>query len=104
MSGFVLSSGSTVLCNHGGKVQATLPESSVTVAGQPAIAQGSAFTVSACANAPTAGGPCTMASWVVAATKVMVKGKPMLLIDSKAVCAPAGQVSSIAVQSKVIAA
>lgn len=104
MSGFILSSGSTILCNHGGKVQATLTESSVTIAGQPAIALGSPFTVSACANAPTAGGPCATASWVVGATKVMVKGKPMLLIDSKAVCAPAGQVSSIAVQAKVTAA
>jgi uncharacterized Zn-binding protein involved in type VI secretion len=91
------------MCNHAGKVQATMPESSVTILGQPAISQGAPFTVSACSNAPTAGGPCTIASWVVASTKVMIKGKPALLVDSKAMAAPTGQVTSIPVQAKVTA-
>lgn len=103
MSGFILSSGSTVLCNHAGKVQATVPASRVTIMNQPVITQGPPFTVSACSNAPTAGGPCTLASWVVASTKVTIMGNPALLVDSKATAAPTGQVTSIAVQAKVTA-
>ncbi|NUQ72152.1 MAG: hypothetical protein HUU21_01040 [Polyangiaceae bacterium] len=103
MSGFILSSGSTVLCNHAGKVQATLPESRVTIMNQPAITEGAPFTVSACSNAPNAGGPCVLASWVVASSKVTIMGKRALLVNSKAVASPSGQVTSIAVQAKVTA-
>jgi hypothetical protein len=40
---------------------------------------------------------------VVASTKVTIMGKPALLVDSKAMAAPTGQVTSIAVQAKVTA-
>jgi hypothetical protein len=90
MPGYVLHSGATVLCLHGGQAQPTAPLPRVKVGGQAAAGQAAPYTVSGCALPSNAGGPCVTAQWVVAATRVKSTGIALLLQDSTAVCAPTG--------------
>lgn len=104
MSGFIVAMDSKGICAHGGQVQATTPEAKVLLSGQPAVTQGGAFVISGCPNPPPPSnvGPCASATWVKAATKVTIGGRPALLMDSSAVCAPTGaSVTEISVQAKV---
>ena len=49
------------------------------------------YLVAGCAFVPPAGnGPCVTAQWVVAATRVLVSGQPVVLLDSQAICTPTG--------------
>ena len=51
----------------------------------------------------TVGGPCVTAQYVMGATRVLVAGQPVLLIDSQAVCAPTGTpLVPVATQPRVI--
>jgi len=98
MPGFVLTSGSTVTCLHGGQAMATAPNPRVKAAGQPVVVQTTAYTVAGCAFVPPAGnGPCVTAQWVSAATRVRAGGAPLVLQDSQAVCTPTGTGLLIAV-------
>jgi len=92
MSGFLLHSGATVLCSHGGQAQPTVVNTSVTVGGQPTVTISSTYTVSGCSfpPPPTANGPCVTAQFVTAATRVTSNGQPLLLLDSQAICTPTG--------------
>jgi hypothetical protein len=91
MPGFVLTSGSVVTCLHGGQAQATAPNPRVQVGGQPVVVQTTAYAVAGCAFVPPAGnGPCVTGQWVVAATRVLAGGAPLVLQDSQAVCVPTG--------------
>jgi hypothetical protein len=89
--GYLLHSGATVLCAHGGQATATSPNPRVKVGGQPVTTQPAPYTVAGCPFVPPAGnGPCVTAQWVVAALRVKAGGQPVLLQDSQAVCAPTG--------------
>jgi hypothetical protein len=104
MPGLILTAGSTVLCAHGGKAQPSAPVPRVTLGGQPVVAQAAPHMVSGCPFPPASGGPCVVAQWATAATRVTVMGQPVLLADSAAVCAPTGApVNIIPVQSRVTA-
>lgn len=90
MPGFVLHVGATVLCMHGGQAQPTVPVPRVLLGGQPAVGQAAPYVVAGCPFVPPAPGPCVTAQWVVAATRVLSGGVPLVLQDSVAVCAPTG--------------
>ncbi len=82
MPGYVLHSGATVLCLHGGQAQPTAPLPRVKVGGQAATGQAAPYTVAGCSLPTNAGGPCVTAQWVVAATRVKSTGIALLLQDS----------------------
>jgi hypothetical protein len=49
------------------------------------------YVVAGCAFVPPGGnGPCVIAQWVTSATRVLVAGQPVLLLDSQAICTPTG--------------
>ena len=76
MPGFVLHLGATVQCAHAGQAQPTVTSPRVTVGGQPLVTMTPPYVVSGCPLVPQAGGPCVSAQWVVAATRVTVRGVP----------------------------
>ncbi len=88
MPGFLLHEGATVLCLHAGQAQPVLPDPRVTVSGQPIVTQECVYTVGGCAMPPPIAGtgPCTVCTWITAATRVTASGIPVLLQDSQAVC------------------
>lgn len=90
MPGFLLHLGATVLCAHGGQAQPTVPNPRVLVSGQPIVTITSPYVVAGCPFPPASGGPCLMAQYVTAATRVTSNGQPVLLQDSQAICAPTG--------------
>jgi hypothetical protein len=98
MPGFLLHAGATILCAHGGQVQAAVPSPRVRVGGQPVVTLPNPHMVAGCPFNVAAGPvPCVTAQWVVGATRVRSVGMPVLLQDSQAVCAPNGTPVSILV-------
>ncbi|MEG4854337.1 hypothetical protein QUB10_26045 [Microcoleus sp. B5-D4] len=92
MSGYLLNSGATVICAHGGQAQPIAPNPRVKVMGQPITTQSSPHTIAGCSNPvpPINVGPCIIAQWVSASTRVKAMGQPVLLQDSKSVSIPTG--------------
>jgi hypothetical protein len=90
MPGFVVHLGASVTCMHGGPALPASPFPRVLVSGQPVVTQASPYTVAGCALASVPSPPCVSAQCVVAATRVLAGGMPVLLQDSQAVCAPTG--------------
>jgi hypothetical protein len=91
MPGFLLHVGATVMCAHAGQAQPTVPNPRVKVGGQPVVTQAAPYTVAGCPFvAGVVPSPCVTANWVVAATRVLAGGQPVLLQDSQAVCVPNG--------------
>jgi len=88
MPGFLLHEGAEVMCLHGGNAEPTVPDTRVTVSGQPIVTQVCVYTVGGCAMPPpiTGTGPCTICTWITAATRVTASGIPVLLQDSQAIC------------------
>jgi hypothetical protein len=98
MPGYVLHSGATVLCAHGGQASPTVPSPRVKVGGQPATTLSGPYAVAGCPFTTTAGPvPCVTAQWTVGATRIRSSGAPLLLQDSQAVCAPNGTPVTITV-------
>ena len=92
MPGFLLHLGATVICSHGGQATPTAPNPRVLLGGQPVVTIASPYVVAGCAlpPPPAANGPCVTAQYITSATRVLVAGQPVLLIDSQAICAPTG--------------
>lgn len=88
--GFLLHQGAVVLCQHAGQAQPTVPNPRVMVSGQPTVTMASPYLVAGCALTGTTAPPCVTAQWIVAATRIMSNGMPLLLQDSQAVCTPSG--------------
>ena len=103
MPGFLLNVGATILCSHGGQVQAAAPSPRVRVDGQPAVLMPNPHTVAGCPfNVSGSPVPCVLAQWTSGATRVSSLGMPVLLQDSQAVCPPNGTpVSIVATQVRV---
>ncbi len=98
MPGYVLHSGATVLCSHGGQATPTVPSPRLKVSGQPATTLSGPYSVAACPfNVSGSPAPCVTAQWTVGAVRVTSGGTPLLLQDSQAVCAPNGTPVSIVV-------
>ena len=92
MAGFLLTTGTTVLCAHAGQAKATAPNPRVKVMGQPVVTQPVPHVVSGCANPPPPAnvGPCITATWLTGSLRIKAMGQPLLLQDSQAICAPTG--------------
>lgn len=90
MAGFLLHQGATVICPHAGQAAPTSPFPRVTVSGQPVVTLPTLYTIGGCTLPSTAGGPCVTAQWVSSATRVFAGGIPVLLFDSRSICAPTG--------------
>jgi hypothetical protein len=106
MPGFLLHIGATVVCSHAGQAQATVPNPRVSVAGQPSVTMSAPWVVSGCTlpTPPAANGPCVTAQWLTAATRVTSNGVPLLLFDSRSLCAPsATPLTVVQTQTRVTA-
>ena len=92
MPGYLLHTGATITCAHGGQAQPTSPNTRVKVMGQAVVTQPLPHMVTGCANpAPPANvGTCVSAQWLQGAQRVKVMGQPVLLQDSQALCTPTG--------------
>ncbi len=103
MPGYLLHSGATVLCMHGGQAQATAPNPRVKVSEQAVVTQSVPHSVVGCPfNASGVPVPCVTAQWISASMRVKAGGLPVLLQDSQAVCAPNGTgVTIVATQMRV---
>lgn len=97
MPGYLLHVGAVVLCAHGGMAQPTLHSPRVRVMGQD-VATRADSTISGCAlpPPPSGNGPCVTAQWITSALRVRVDGKPVLLMDSRALCTPTGTPLTVA--------
>jgi uncharacterized Zn-binding protein involved in type VI secretion len=103
MPGFILHSGATVLCLHGGQASPTALSPHVRVGGQPVTTQSAPYSVAGCPFTPgTNPLPCVTAQFITAATRVRAGGLPVLLQDSQAVCTPNGTgVNTLVTQVRV---
>jgi hypothetical protein len=91
MPGFILHVGATVMCSHGGSAQPTAPNARVLVSGQPVVTMAAPYVVAGCPfNVSGGPSPCITAQWVIAATRVLANGQPLVLVDSQAICMPNG--------------
>jgi hypothetical protein len=81
--GFVLDSGATIMCPHGGKVMVVPSNTTVQVGGKFALLATDVFTVSGCPFSTPAGPmPCVAVQWTTHALFTQVNGVPVLLSDS----------------------
>jgi len=104
MPGFVLQMGATMLCSHGGQVQALAPSPRVSVAGSPALTQPSPYVVAGCPFTSPPTGPCVTAQWLTGSTRVLAAGIPLVLIGSIGLCAPTGvPATAVVAQTRVTA-
>ena len=89
--GFVLDSGATIMCPHGGTASVVPANATFTVGGNPALVQTDLFTISGCPfNISGAPSPCVTIQWVTAAMVTKISGVPVLLSDSVGLCIGAG--------------
>src|SRR6266403_1527174 len=88
MPGFLLHSGATVMCAHGGQAQPMVPFPRVTVSGMAIATMASPHAITGCPFVPPANGPCVTAQWLVGAVRITAGGIPVLLQSSVATCAP----------------
>jgi len=90
MPGSLLDAASAVMCAHGGSAQPAAPHVRVRVNGAPIATAPGPWVVAGCALPPRDGGPCLVAQFTTAATRVTAGGQPVLLTDSLAIAAPTG--------------
>lgn len=92
MPNYVLTVTAQVSCVHGGRALPTVLVPGVTVGGAPVTTQPPPYIVIGCTlpRPPIANGPCVTATWVTASLRVKAHGQPLLLLDSRATCAPTG--------------
>jgi hypothetical protein len=106
MPGPLLHLGASVLCAHGGAATPTAPNARVLVSGQPSVVMTAPYAIAGCPFNVSGGPvPCVTAQWVVAATRVLSNGQPVVLMDSQAICAPNGTpLVPLVAQTRVIGA
>jgi hypothetical protein len=91
MPGPLLHVGASVLCAHGGTATPTSPNPRVLVSGQPTVTMAAPYVIAGCPfNVSSSPVPCVTAQWVAAALRVFSNGQPLVLMDSRAICAPNG--------------
>ena len=92
MPGFLVHSQAIVKCAHSGMGKAAIVFPRVLLGGQPVVLATSPFQVAGCAlpPPPAANGPCVMGSFSVVSTRVLANALPVILQDSKGLCAPTG--------------
>ena len=90
MPGYLLDMSATLMCAHGGKAQASVPNPRVKLGGQASVTQTASYLVTGCGLTGTPNPPCASAQWVVSALRIKSGGQAVLLQDSKSQCVPTG--------------
>lgn len=80
-SGYILNSGSTVMCPHGGQVSMITTNTRVMVEGQPVVTIDDQGQVAGCPS-----GQCASVVWLAPASRVFVNGRPVVLSHSSGMC------------------
>ena len=88
MAGLLLDTAAAVMCAHGGSAHPAAPNARVRVNGAPIATSSGPWVIAGCALPPQEGGPCLIAQFTTAATRVTSDGQPVLLSDSLAVVTP----------------
>ena len=88
MGQYLLHSGATVQCKHGGPASPVKPSQRVKVSGQPIVVQSTSYKITGCPNPSNPPGPCATAAWLVGATRVKSEMQPVLLQNSQSLGAP----------------
>lgn len=81
--------GAQVLCSHGGIATPTIPNPRVLLNGQPSVLLSTSYVVAGCAL-NSSGNPCVSGQWLVAASRVISQGQPLVLQTSTSTCVPNG--------------
>jgi hypothetical protein len=100
----LLTTGSVLMCAHGGHATPVALATRVLVGGQAALAQPAPLLVAGCANpSPPAGtGPCVTAQFVSGTTRVRSSGLPLLVDSGPSICTPTGTpLTVVATQPRV---
>jgi hypothetical protein len=97
MPGYLVHVGATVMCAHAGQAQPTVPNPRVKVGGQPVVTMAAPYTIAGCGLTGSTLPPCVTGQWIVAATRVLVGGTPVVLQDSTSTCVPTGTPMSVVV-------
>lgn len=94
MAAPILTTGSTVLCPHGGTVTHVPGQVDMTVDGQPALLLTDMGLVAGCPFVVPGQGPspCLSVRWLTGAALTRVRGVPVLLQTSTGLCMNAQQV------------
>lgn len=94
---YLVTVANTVLCSHGGKASAMMPNMRVRAGGQPTVTQPPPYLIVGCPFVTPAVTPlpCISASWLTGALRVRSTGQPVLLTGSKGITAPNGVSANI---------
>ncbi len=90
MPGPLLDAAAVVICAHGGLAHPAAPSARVRVGAVPIVTAPGPWLVAGCPLPAEAGGPCLIAQFTTAATRVTSLGQSVLLTDSLAVAVPTG--------------
>jgi len=102
MPGFLLHDGATVQCAHGGRGKPIATNPKVSVSKQQTVFLSMQWSISGCANPPSAGGPCTMGTFTVGTTRVTSNSQPLAIFGGTGTCIPTGvPLLTISSQTKV---
>ena len=109
MAGRLLTTNSQMMCPHGGTVQASTSNSSVSADSGHVLLLSDTMSVSGCPfQIPSPSGtipsPCTTVQWVVGEFSVMINNTPVLSESSVGLCIsdkgiPQGTISVVSTQS-----
>ncbi len=106
MAGFTLTASASLLCPHGGQVQA-VPSTTDVLATAPVLVQTDTTLVAGCAFTLPSGtpNPCVQVQWVVADSRCTARGTPTLSQGSTGLCigangAPQGTVLIASTQTR----
>jgi hypothetical protein len=91
MAGHILHEGALLLCRHPpGSATPDQTDTRVTVSGQAVMTVARTYTVSGCALNSTNSPPCTTASWLKGAERVIASGLPVAIDSGQSLCMPSG--------------
>jgi len=93
MPGPALHTGTTATCPHGGSLNIIAASARVLLGGMPAAVLTDQGLVAGCVfTVGTKPQPCVTTRWLVAATRVIANGQPLLINPCSALCFSADQI------------
>jgi hypothetical protein len=92
MPGYILDSGVTISCPHGGQASVTPSATRATLGGKAPLVVDDVTTISGCSfNVSGSPSPCLSVEWQLPALRVEVESKAVLLSTSIGMCMNAAQ-------------
>ncbi len=87
MPGYLLDSGTTIMCPHGGQVTVVPRSARFALGGKPPLLVDDVATIAGCAfNVSGAPSPCLRVQWLMPATRVTIESSAPLLSSSIGLC------------------